>query len=149
MAASCAACLLPIVRGQRFLVEGTEVFHARCVGQSYRSRLRLSEQRVRELESQLSGTRRAASRVESEANRLRNEVASAQARALILEGQVARLQAQRELDVDRMAASGDELRATRNELASVRLELEAFRPKDMVEDDVDATVQRFKMLEFE
>ena len=148
--ASCAACLRPVVHAQRFVLDGTEVFHAGCVGQAYRSKLRMAEQRTRELESQLADTRRAAARVETETNRLRNESVSAQAQVAILEGRIAGLQTQREFDAERHAARADELRAARNEVAALRIELAALKPTDtQAEDDADASVQRFKMLELD
>ena len=148
--AFCAACLQPIVHGQRFVLDGTEVFHGQCAGQAYRSRGRLAEQRERNLEDQLADTRRAAARVEAEANRLRNESVSAQAQVVVLEGRVAGLQAQRELDAERHAARGDELRAARAEVAALRAELAAVKPAPAeAETDLDASAQRFRMLELD
>lgn len=148
--ASCAACLQPIVHGQRFVLDGTEVFHGRCAGHSYRSKGRLAEARARELEAQLADTRRSAARVEVDVNRLRNEAVSAQAQVCVLEGRVAGLQAQRDLDAERHAARADELRAARNEIAALRIELAALRPASApADEDADASVQRFKMLELD
>lgn len=148
--ASCAACLRPIVNGQRFVLDGTEVFHGQCAGQAYRSRGRLAEQRQRDLEAQLADTRRAAARVELEANRLRNEAVSAQAQVCVLEARVAGLQTHRELDAERHAARGNELRAAHAEVAALRAELAALKPASAEpESDLDASAQRFKMLELD
>lgn len=148
--ASCASCLQSIIHGQAFVLDGTEVFHRACAGQAYRSRGRLAEQRQRDLEAQLADTRRAAARVEADANRLRNEAVSAQAQVCVLEGRIAGLQAQRELDADRHAARADELRVARNEIAALRIELASLKPAaSEPEPDLDASVQRFKMLELD
>lgn len=151
--ASCAACLQPILRAQRFLLDGTEVFHAQCVGQAYRSKLRLAEQRGWDLERQLNDTRRAAARVESEANRHRNDAMTAQARAVVLEGRIAGLLHERELSAARLDAHLEELRAARNEVAALRRELAALRPSESESEradaDLDATAQRFRMLELD
>ena len=148
--ASCAVCLQPIVRGQRFLLDRTEVFHATCVGQSYRSQMRLAEQRAEELERQLADTRRAAARVELDVNRLRNEAMTAQSRVIVLEGQLAGEQTRRQLEVERGVARGDELRVARTEIATLRAELATLKTaEEPVDQDVDATVQRFRMLELD
>jgi chromosome segregation ATPase len=149
--ASCAACLQPIMRGQLFSLDGTEVFHRSCIGSSYRSKLRLAEQRGLDLERQLNDTRRAAARVEAEANRLRNEATSVRAQVAVLEGRVAGLQAQRELDAESILSRSNELRAARVEIASLRSELASLRPQEDrdSEGDLDATAQRFKMLELD
>ena len=141
--ASCAACLSPIVNGQRFVLDRTEVFHATCAGQAYRSQLRLAEQ-------QLADTRRAAARVEADANRLRNDAVSAQARAAILEGQLAAEQTRRQLEVERGSARSDELRAARAEIAALRVELAALKTTPVAEEQgLDASALRFSLLELD
>ena len=148
--ATCAACLQPIVRSQRFLLDGTEAFHAQCVGQAYRSKLRITEQRGFALERQLEDTRRAAARVEVEANRLRNELTSAKSQVVVLEGRLAGERGLRDAAMARMDAKDDELRAARREIAELRAELAALKPETgAASDDIDATVQRFKMLELD
>jgi chromosome segregation ATPase len=152
--ASCAACLQPLYTSQRFVLDGTEVFHAACAGQAYRSKLRISEQRVRELESQLADTRRAAARVEAETSRLRNEVTSRTAEVITLTGLVAGHRSQLVLAQERLQGREDELRASRNESAAMRVELATVKrdavPADAAhESDADASVQRFRMLELD
>lgn len=148
--AACAACLQPILRAQRFVLEGTEAFHAQCAGQSYRSKQRITEQHGFNLERQLNDTRRAAARVEAEAGRMRNEMVSAQAQVAVLEGRLAAEQQRRELLVQAHDARGDELRAARREIAELRAELAAHRVSGPQEDaEVDATALRFKMLELD
>lgn len=46
MAATCAACLGPIAKGERFVLSRTEVFHARCVTAIARSMRAKLEQEV-------------------------------------------------------------------------------------------------------
>ena len=148
--ATCAACLQAIVRAERFMLDDTEVFHARCVGMSYRSKLRITEGKVRELEAQVADTRRAAARVEVEANRLRNDAASARAQAIMLEGRLAATQARSDQDHERLAARDEELREARRQLASLRSDLVALRPQEgSTAEAEDATVQRFRNLELD
>jgi len=150
--ASCAACLQPIYQAQRFVLDGTEVFHAACLGQAYRSKLRMAEQRARELEAQVADTRRAAARVESETGRLRNESMSRAAEVISLEGRLAGVRAELELSQERLTARQGELQGARNQNAALRAELAAVkqeRVEDKREDEVDASVQRFKMLELD
>lgn len=132
------------------MLDGTEVFHAQCAGQAYRSKQRITEQRGFDLERQLNDTRRAAARVEADAGRLRNEAVSAQAQVAVLEGRVAAEQQRRELLVQAHEARGDELRAARREIAALRSELAAHKVAESQDDaEVDAAVQRFKMLELD
>lgn len=150
--ASCAACLQPILRAQRFVLDGTEVFHAACAGQAYRSKLRMSEVRVRELEDQLASTRQAAARVESEANRLRNESTSHAAKLTIAESRLATTRAELELAQERLQATQVELQAARSGYIALRAELEAVKrgpPPEEQKDDLDASALRFKMLELD
>jgi len=149
--ASCAACLQPIYRAQRFLLEGTEVFHAACIGQAYRSKLRMAEQLVRELEAQVAGTRRAAARVEAETSRLRNEVTSRGAEVISLEGRLAGVRAELDLSQERLTARQGELQGARNQNAAMRAELAAVKQGEVetTQDEVDASVQRFRMLELD
>jgi capsule polysaccharide export protein KpsE/RkpR len=148
--ASCAACLRPIVHAHQFVLDGTEVFHRQCAGQAYRSKLRLAEQRACDLEAQLADTRRAAARVEVETHRLRNEVTAQMASVVTLEGRLAERRTQLDLAQDRLQATRSDLQAARNEAAALRAELAALKPAEQSPDeDVDATVQRFKMLELD
>jgi chromosome segregation ATPase len=149
--ASCAACLGPILRAQRFVLEGTEVFHAACVGQAYRSRLRIAEQRARELEVQLADTRRSAARVEAEAGRLRNESTSRGAEVIALEGLLAGTRAQLGLAEERLQARQGELQGARNQNAALRAELATMKQEAPAEQegDLDASAQRFRMLELD
>lgn len=149
--ASCAACLSPILNSQRFLLDGTEVFHQACIGRAYISKLKLAEQRVRELEAQLADARRAASRVESETNRLRNEVTSRQAAALV---QGARLEVVRgELEGMRSRSRADELQGMRNQNIALREEIAQFKVQGGIssepEKTEDDTVMRFRLLELD
>lgn len=150
--ASCAACLQPILRAQRFVLDGTEVFHAACIGQSYRSKLKISEQRARELEAQLADTRRAAARVEAEASRLRNEVTSRGAEVISLTGMLSGARQQLFTAQDARVALQDELQVARSQNAALRAELAAVKQERVTEpqgEDQDASVQRFKMLELD
>jgi chromosome segregation ATPase len=152
--ASCAACLQPILRAERFVLDGTEVFHAACLGQAYRSKLRRAEQCNRELESQLADTRRSAARVEAETNRLRNDATSRAAAACVLEGRVSGLQAQLELAQERLQVAHGELQGARNQNAALRTELSALRSSETEGQksenaDLDATSLRFRLLELD
>jgi len=149
--ASCAACLQPIYQAQRFVLDGTEVFHAACLGQAYRSKLRMAEQRSRELEAKLADTRQAAARVEVEANRLRNVVMSRAAEVIGLEGRMAGVRAELDLAQERLRARQNELQGAHNQNAALRVELATVRQERVEErdDDVDATIQRFRMLEMD
>jgi chromosome segregation ATPase len=150
--ASCAACLQPLYTSQRFVLDGTEVFHAQCLGQAYRSRLRMAEQRGRELEAQLADTRRAAARVEAETGRLRNEVISRGAEVIALTGLLSGHRDQLALAQERLQARQGELQGARNQNAALRAELAAAKqeaPGATSVDEVDASVQRFKMLELD
>jgi len=149
---SCAACLRPLLRSERFLLEGTEVFHAACLGQAYRSKLRIAEQRTRELEAALADTRRAAARVEAEAGRFRNEATARAAEVISLEGRLAGARAELDLAQERLRSRQDELQGARNQNAALRAELVTAKgdaPSDQKDADVDASVQRFKMLELD
>jgi chromosome segregation ATPase len=152
--ASCAACLQPLLRSQRFALEGTEVFHVECLGQAYRSKLRMAEQRSRELEAQLADTRRAAARVEAETSRFRNESMSRAAEVISLEGRLAGVRAELELSQERLRARQGELQGARNqnaalraELAAVKQEAPAVRPEDGPQ--MDDSSLRFSLLELE
>lgn len=150
--ASCAACLRPLLRSERFLLEGTEVFHAACLGQAYRSKLRIAEQRTRELEAQLGDTRRAAARVEAEAGRFRNEATARAAEVISLEGRLAGARAELDLAQERLRSRQDELQGARNQNAALRAELATVkqeRVEDKHEDDRDASVIRFSLIELE
>lgn len=149
--ASCAACLQPIYQAQRFVLDGTEVFHAACLGQAYRSKLRIAEQRSRELEAQLADTRRAAARVEAETSRLRNESMSRAAEVISLEGRLAGVRAELALAQERLTARQGELQGARNQNAALRAELATAKQGEVetTQDEVDASVQRFKMLELD
>lgn len=148
--ASCAACLEPILRSQQFVLDGTEVFHRACAGQAYRSRLRIAEQRVRELEAQVADTRRAAARVEADTNRLRNEVTSKGAEVIQMVGTLSEARALLISARERLQATEGALQSAYNENAALRAELAAFKPEaSKAQEDVDATVQRFRMLELD
>jgi len=149
--ASCAACLQPLLRSQRFVLEGTEVFHAACLGQAYRSRLKMSEQRERELERQLADTRRAAQRVEAEAHQLRNDVAIRSADVYRLEAQLANVRSELELTQERLQARQGELQGARNQLGALRAEVaqKAAQEPEAQPEVEDSTVLRFKLLELD
>lgn len=152
--ANCAACLQPLLRSQRFVLEGTEVFHAVCIGLAYASKLKVSEERMRELERQLTETRRAAARVEAETNRLRNESNSRQAELIVIEGRVAGLRAELELAQERLSSRQAELQGARNQNAELRAEIvklqaDAGISTETEKNDVDASVQRFRLLELD
>jgi chromosome segregation ATPase len=149
--ASCAACLQPLLRSQRFVLDGTEVFHAACIGRAYCSKLRMAEQTARDLEVKLADTRRAAARVEAETSRLLNQSMSRAAEVIGLEGRLAGVRAELDLAQERLRARQDELQGTRNQNAALRTELASVRHERVEEraDDVDAAVQRFRMLELD
>lgn len=152
--ASCAACLQPLLTSQRFLLDGTEVFHASCIGRAYASKLKVAEQRVRELELQLTQTRRSAARVEVEANRLRNETASRHAEQFVLAGRVDNLQRELDLAQERLEMKLGELQGGRNQNAALRAEIvkvqgEAGISPESEADDTDASEIRFKLLEMD
>lgn len=132
------------------MLDGTEVFHARCVGQSYRSALRLAEAKARELQDRLDETRRAAARVEAEANRLRNEVASQRQRVIEAEARSVNALALADNDRGLVAALRQELADARAREGRLRAELVALRPQEAeATDDRDATVERFRLLELD
>jgi len=148
--ASCAACLQPIYHAQRFALDGTEVFHAACLGQAYRSKLRIAEQRTRELESQLADTRRAAARVEAETNRLRNEATSRGAEVITLTSLLSGHRDQLALAQERLQVRQDELQGARNQNAALRAELSQRVEHKAEEAPVeDSTALRFKLLELD
>lgn len=150
--ASCAACLQPILRAHRFVLEGTEVFHAQCAGQTYRSKQRITEAKVRELEVQLADTRRAASRIEEAANRYRNEATSKSAAAIAEGARLAAVRGELALANELLRATQAELQAARSGYIAIRAELEAAKKSTNDEgqkDDVDASALRFKMLELD
>ena len=152
--ASCAACLQPLLRSQRFLLDGTEVFHAACIGRAYLSKLKLAEQRVRDLEAQVADTRRAAARVEAETNRLRNEATSKAAEVCVLEGRISGVRVELELTQERLRARQDELQGARNQNAALRAEIaklqaDAGISSDEPEKDTDASAIRFGLLELD
>lgn len=149
--ASCAACLDPILNSQRFLLDGTEVFHAECIGRSYISKLKLAEQRVRELEVQVADAQR--SRVESDANRIRNEVTRRQASALVHNARIEALRSELDLELARSRSFQNELQGSRNQNIALREEIaqlkshgEISSEPEKVEDDA---VMRFRMLELD
>lgn len=147
--ASCAVCMRSIAAGEQFVLEDTEVMHRSCAPQSYRSRLRLHEQRMRELEQQVADTRRAITRIETEAARQSKElnIKRAQVVGLQVRERVARIEI--EDARQRLQASQDETAAARREVASLREELAALRPgsSDAVADDASAI--RFALLELD
>jgi chromosome segregation ATPase len=120
------------------------VFHADCAKHAYRSKLKLAEQRNRELESQLADTRRAAARVEIEANHLRNETTSLSIQLDNARGQLA-------IADDRLQAHWDDLQAVRSQNAALRTELTAIkteRQEQKQDGEIDGAAEsRFKLLE--
>ena len=147
--ASCAACLQSLLKSQRFVLDGTEVFHAACIGQAYRSKLKISEQRERELERQLADTRRSAQRIEAEAHQLRNDVASRSAEAYRLEALLASVRSDLALAQERLQARQGELQGARNQLAAVRAELAQGQQEPAAPEVEDSTALRFKLLELD
>ena len=149
--ASCAACLQPILRSQQFVLDDTEVFHRACVGQRYRSKQRIADQRVRDLEAQLADTRRAAARAEVDLNQERNQSTSRGAEVISLTAMLSGTRTQLFATEDRLAATRNELSAARAETAAVRAELATVKPEAPTkqEDDLDASAQRFRMLELD
>lgn len=153
--AQCAACLQPITRGEQFALDGTEVFHRACVRQAYRSKLKIAEQSVRDLEARLADTRTAAARVEAEANLHRSlarqhhgdltrVTAEAQRNAQEVYAERGyRLEAERAL-----AAVAAERDGLRRELAAERA-ANRPQPEEKPTEDLDATSQRFRMLELD
>lgn len=150
--ASCAVCLLPIVRGQRFLLEGTEVFHATCASNSYRSKQSITDAKMRELEAQLADTRRAAARTEGELNVQRNLATSRHAEVVQLN---AIAQEARDVRIAHEQARFEaeaQLRAARTEIAALKAELAARSSENTLSADPaqdDATAIRFKLLELD
>ena len=139
----CGVCSETILQGQQFVLEGSEVFHRPCAGMSYRSKLRIAEQSVQTLEQRLADTRRAAARAESDANTQRNL-------ANVRMAQVAQLQGDMRAIEGALRAAEDVARAAAAEITALRAELAALRaPAPAEEQDADATVQRFKMLELD
>jgi hypothetical protein len=112
----------------------------------------MSEQREREVERQLAETRRAAARVEVEANRFRNEAVERQAACFVMEGRASALRTELELTQERLRARQDELQGARNQNAALRAELASAKATDEPQESEkveDATVQRFRMLELD
>jgi chromosome segregation ATPase len=153
--ASCAACLQPILRSQQFALDGTEVFHRACVGQAYRSKLRIAEKHGFNLERQLEDTRRAAARVDAEANQLRNEATSRGAEVITLTSMLSGTRTQLFASQDRLQATQDELRASRTEIAALRAELATVKREaradgeNDADSDLDASARRFQLLELD
>jgi len=131
------------------MLDGTEVFHEQCVGQAYRSKLRLAEQRSLDLERQLNETRRAAARAENEANVQRN-LASTRHAALIQMTAITQ-EAQRQLTWEEQVRTETQnaLRVAQAELAALRVELAAHHQETGEEEVADATAMRFKLLELD
>lgn len=141
--ATCAVCSETILQGQQFVLEGSEVFHRPCVGQAYRSKLKIAEQSVHTLERQLADTRRAAARTETDANTQRNLANVRMAQVAQLQGDIRAIEGALRAAEDVARAAAAEVTALRAELASLRA------PASAEEQDADATVQRFKMLELD
>jgi chromosome segregation ATPase len=148
--ASCAACLQPLLNAQPFVLDGTEVFHRACARNAYRSKLRLSEQRTRELEAQVTATRSSAARVEAEAHQLRNDVAHRSAEICQLEAQLAGVRYDLAIAQERLQARQGELQGARNQLAALRVELEQKVEQEPQEAPAeDSTALRFRLLELD
>ena len=157
MAATCATCARPIATGQKWGTQGTEIFHAECMRDAYRSKLRIAETekanalaREADVVRQLAETRRAAARVEAEANQLRNELAGTRAKVLILEGQAAQARYDVEVAQERAATRLAELQGARNQVVTLQGEIAKAKPEEVqVDQDEDASATRFKMLELD
>jgi chromosome segregation ATPase len=149
--ASCAACLQPILQAQHFVLDGTEVFHRACAGQAYRSKLRIAEQRGFDLERHLADTRRAGARVEAELNRERNQATSRGAEVITLTSMLSGTRSQLFAAQDRLQATQEALQASQVEVAGLRAELATVKQEAPVErgDDLDASAQRFRLLELD
>lgn len=155
--ATCAACSRPIVTGQKWGTQGTEIFHEGCLRDAYRSKLRIAETqaanavaREADVARQLADTRRSAARVEAEANQLRNELAGTRAKVLILEGQAAQARYDVEVAQERAATRLAELQGARNQVVTLQGEIAKAAPKEApVDQDEDASATRFKMLELD
>lgn len=149
--ASCAACLQPILRAQRFVLDGTEVFHAACVGQTYRSKQRLSEAKQRETEAALADTRRAAARTETELNVQRNLATSRHAEVVQLEYAVAQVRQQLAVQEQARYEVEAQLRAARAEVAALKVEAAARSSENRQSADpgVDDSALRFSLLELD
>lgn len=155
--ATCAACSRPIVTGQEWGTQGTEIFHRSCLRDAYRSKLRVAETekmnalaREADVVRQLAETRRAAARVETEANQLRNELAGARAKVLILEGQAAQARSDVGIAQERAEIRLAELQGARNQVVALQAEIAKAKPEEVrVDQDEDASATRFKMLELD
>ena len=161
--ATCAACARPIVKPQRFVIDGTEVFHATCIGRAYMSKLRIAEQRVREYESQAFQVRAAATAAENELHRLRTQLAMQEAKAIVTDGQVHLLRAELELAHERLETVMGELQGARNRNIAQRDELaraaaqpprpQAGEPAVMGKEEdpqeEESSTKRFKLLELD
>jgi hypothetical protein len=175
MAATCAACLRPIIKGGHpFVLSGTEVFHRACAQSIERSIATKQKLEIQRLKSAELESRREAANArietqvaqnnarESEQNTQRamdqlaverelRRAAEAQRRAADRATERA-AQARREVEDDLTSVRG-QLTAARNEI--LRLQNEAIRnatdqlPVPPVADSRDATEIRFSLLELD
>ncbi len=173
MAAQCAACLEPILKGDRFVLSGTEVFHGRCAirrgtaaseNQRLKQRViaaeteaRLSREQLSFQDRELAAERKRIAELKSlnadadrDYKRMRQERDSAWAdvrywreRALTME--VERDQARRELAIERQYPA--------QQPAAVPAPAVAAAPPvstpDQAKDDLDDAAKRFSLLELD
>lgn len=149
--ASCAVCELPIVRGQRFLLDGTEVFHAACASNSYRSKLSITTAKLRETEARLEDTRRAAARTEVELNVQRNLATSRHAEVVQLEYSVSQARAQQAAHEQARFEVEAQLRAARAEIAVLKADAAArsSENRQVADPAQDDSALRFSLLELD
>lgn len=155
MSAQCAICLLPIERGGKFVLAGTEVFHDLCaaqkgthtsVGNQRRQRLSYLEaayaEHRRNLEEQQTTLRVLKDKVNEE---MEHQVAATRDMEASANSWRRRYENAR-LDVDRLTVERD--RAMR-ELAVARQAGVTTTPESKPTDTRDATEIRFSLLEID
>lgn len=127
MSAVCAACRTPIAKGEKFVLQRTEVFHERCVTRSARS--------VRaELELRLAG-------LEGDIAQLRYEVESTKATADHNFKVAERIRAERDRLADQLRSRESNLRAVQRQRDRERADREQLE-RDL--RDVRDAVERMR-----
>lgn len=170
MAAQCAACLEPIIKGERFVLSGTEVFHGRCAirkgtAASENARLRqrviaaeaetritreqlqfqdrelaAERKRITELKGHHADADRDYKRMRQERDTARSDASFWKRRAELYE--VERDQARRELAIERQYPA-------QQTQAPAPPPPQPVATSDQAKDDLDDAAKRFSLLELD
>ena len=152
MTAICAMCRSAILRGAKFLLLGSEVVHASCVGTGRLTITRNQQLEISRLQAELSAAREATARAVVERDRARNEAQRGFDESLRMQTERQRTQLELSVALRDHAAQREQLNsrllALERQVAGYQVAAaESANPESEVQED--ATETRFRLLEFD